>query len=110
MSVSAAKTGGDIGIVFPADTTLETIPSDLMLAVNHALRVIAWQENAQEEADVPPRWMWTLENELEAYFLRRKREKEAKYGVSSSSSSADDSGGDDVDLEYTDNAYSARFK
>lgn len=109
MSVSAAKTGGDLSLVFPAGTNIETVPADLMLAINHSLRIIAWQENAQEEADVPPRWMWTLENELEAYFLNRKREKEAKYGVASSGSSSSD-GDEDVDLEYTDNLYASRFK
>jgi hypothetical protein len=43
------------------------MPADLMMAVSHALNVIHWQENLLEE-DMPPEWMWPLNDELDEWF------------------------------------------
>jgi hypothetical protein len=44
------------------------------LAIQHASLVVTWQENMLED-DMPPRWMWTLDEELNEHFqkLRSKR-------------------------------------
>lgn len=51
------------------------MPSDLVTAISHAVMVIGWQENLLE-AEIPPRWTWTLDDELGRHFdwIRSQRE------------------------------------
>ena len=56
------------------------IPTDLSLALSHALRVLSWQENLLEE-ETPPNWMWPLEWELEIWFEDIRQQREEKYGT-----------------------------
>lgn len=104
VSVSAAKAGGGISVMFPAGCAFEDVPADLMGAINHALRILGWQENAMEEADMPPRWMWPVDSEITQFFDNRKRIRDAKRNRTGSDAD------DDTEDEYTDNAYAARFK
>jgi len=39
----------------------------LVRAVSHALTIISWQENLTQK-QMPPEWMWTLDDELEEWF------------------------------------------
>lgn len=50
-----------------------------MIAIEHAYRVLGWQENLQED-EMPPQWMWHLEHEIEPWFDEVKRRREEKHG------------------------------
>jgi len=54
------------------------IPTDLSLAINHALRIVSWQENLMTE-EMPPVWMWPLEWELDLWFEDVQRQRELRY-------------------------------
>jgi hypothetical protein len=43
------------------------VPADLLRAVNHAHVILGWQENLTNE-EIPPEWMWSLDDELEEWF------------------------------------------
>lgn len=60
-----------------------------MRAVNHALRILEWQENLSED-EMPPEWMWPIEDALTSWFEKVKEDREKKYG-SKSTSSGDES-------------------
>lgn len=49
--------------------------------------VLGWQENLQKD-EIPPEWMWTLDEDLEAWFQDVEEARKAKY-----SSNNSDSGG-----------------
>jgi hypothetical protein len=49
------------------------------MAIEQAHRIIGWQENMMSD-EMPPRWMWHLDHELELWFERVETEREAKYG------------------------------
>lgn len=51
--------------------------------MQHAYRILHWQENLLEE-EMPPRWMWPFEEELQLWFERVDRERRSKYGGDSS--------------------------
>jgi hypothetical protein len=43
-------------------------------AIHHAVLIVGWQENLLEK-EMPPKWMWTLDEELNQHFeeLHRRR-------------------------------------
>lgn len=43
--------------------------------MDHALSVLNWQENLLPN-DLPPRWMWHLDHELERWFDAIKAERD----------------------------------
>jgi hypothetical protein len=47
--------------------------------VEHAHQILDWQENLTSD-EVPPRWMWHLDHELDIWFTRIKRDREERYG------------------------------
>lgn len=49
------------------------------MAVSHALNVLSWQENLVD-AEVPPEWMWPLNDELEAWFDAVEAQRKDRYG------------------------------
>lgn len=55
------------------------------MAIEHAHRVLDWQENLSQD-ELPPRWMWPFETELEIWFEDVETKREAKYGGSSGGS------------------------
>lgn len=93
--------------MFPASTSIETVPHDIHSAVEHALRVLSWQENLVDD-EMPPRWMWHLDWELETHFIKVEKIREQKYGGSGGTSSSSSS--DEGDPVWDDNVYAARFK
>lgn len=58
-------------------TSVEQVPDQLTNAINHAVRIISWMENYSEE-EMPPKWMWHLEHELEPWFnsVKSKRDRD----------------------------------
>lgn len=54
-----------------------------MLAIEHAHRVLDWQENLSSE-EMPPRWMWPYESELEIWFDEVEDKRKQKFGGSGS--------------------------
>lgn len=98
--VSVAKSTGGMGALLPAEcSTFSDIPADLMLAIDHSLRILSWQENLMED-EMPPKWMWHLDSELQTHFEILKEKRSAPVSGSSS----------DQPSDWEDNAYAARFK
>lgn len=64
--VRVAQRGGGFASLLGEDT-LETIPFELFLAIQHASTVINWQENMVRK-EMPPSWMWPFPDELEIWF------------------------------------------
>lgn len=60
-------------------------------AIEHAYRIISWQENLVTE-EVPPKWMWAHEHELEEWFEEVKALREQKYGGGPDTGHDDDPG------------------
>jgi len=56
----------------------------LARAIDHAARILNWQESVLSE-DMPPSWMWPFEEELEVWFDEVHRKQEEKYGGGGSS-------------------------
>ncbi len=56
-----------------------------MQAVEHANRVLDWQENLSGD-EMPPEWMWPLDAEIVEWMERVSSDRRDKYG-----------GGDDDD-------------
>jgi hypothetical protein len=52
-----------------------------MRAVNHAYLVLSWQENLPRD-EIPPEWMWPLDDDLEAWFEEVQAKRDEKYGRS----------------------------
>lgn len=43
------------------------MPADLLTAIEQANRICSWQENLTRD-EIPPSWMWHLEEELQIWF------------------------------------------
>lgn len=50
------------------------------MAVSHALTVLRWQENLFD-GEIPPEWMWPLDDQLEEWFEAVTRARKEKAGV-----------------------------
>lgn len=50
------------------------------MAVSHALTIINWQENLITD-EMPPEWMWPLNEELDDWFAEVKRARDDDSGV-----------------------------
>lgn len=50
-----------------------------MYSVQHANRVLDWQENLSGD-ELPPSWMWPFEDELDIWFDGVDRARKEKYG------------------------------
>jgi hypothetical protein len=74
-----------------------------MLTIDHALRILSWQENLAED-EMPEHWKWHLDHELDTHFKIMKQKREEKYSSGSSSQSSSDP------ADWEENAYAARFK
>ncbi len=49
------------------------------MAIEHAQRVLGWQENLGQD-EMPPQWLWVVEDELETWFEDVDRKRKEKYG------------------------------
>lgn len=47
--------------------SVEDVPWDLARAIDHAHRILHWQENLSKE-EQPPKWMWAHDDELKEWF------------------------------------------
>lgn len=104
--MQVAKQGCNGQILFPDGCTdILSVPHDLHTAIEQAYRVLSWQENLTDE-EMPPRWMWHLDWELEAHFTTVKRKRDERFGINSSS---EDSSSENEDL-WEDNSLASRFK
>jgi hypothetical protein len=103
--VTIAKQTGGLNQVYPEGCTVETVPHDLHSAFDHALRILSWQENLPSD-EMPPRWMWPLDWEIDQHFKVVDARRKEKYGGNTSDST--DYG--DEDVSWEENVYSARFK
>lgn len=56
-----------------------------MRSVAQANRILDWHENLQSE-EMPPEWMWHLEDELVDWFEEVDRKRKEKYGGDSEGS------------------------
>jgi hypothetical protein len=50
-----------------------------MRAVNHAQVILNWQENLSKD-EIPPEWMWALDDDLEKWFDEVEETRQQKYG------------------------------
>jgi hypothetical protein len=67
-------------MLYPPDCdSIMDMPADLALAIEQAYRISWWQENLQKE-EMPPKWMWHLEWELEDWFEEVEAAREERYG------------------------------
>jgi hypothetical protein len=66
-------------VLFPQGvSSIEDVPADLALAIDHGFKILSWQENLQEE-EMPPKWMWHLDWELEKWFEEVEIARKSKY-------------------------------
>ena len=101
--IITAKRGGNIASLYPVGcSSIEDLPCDLSIAIEQGCRIALWYENYTEE-EMPPKWMWHLEWELETHFEEIEQIRKSKYGDSDSSDM--DSGG-----SYDQNELADRFK
>ena len=60
--------------------------------------------------EMPPRWMWHLDWELEIHFNRIDQAREDKYSGGSGGSSSSSDSIDDEPAVWDENVYASRFK
>lgn len=53
--------------------------------MSHAFTVLAWQENLASD-EMPPEWMWALDEELEEWFEEVEAVRKDKYASPGASS------------------------
>jgi hypothetical protein len=76
---------GNIAVLFPAECrSAEEVPSDLMTAIEFANTCLSWQSNLTSE-EIPPRWMWPFNDEMEEWFEEVDFQRKQKYGGGDSS-------------------------
>lgn len=54
------------------------------MAIEHAQRILHWQENLPQE-EMPPQWMWVVDEELEEWFEEVDRKRKERFGTPDSS-------------------------
>ena len=104
--VSTAKANGTGHLLWPEGKDAVTIHNEMFVAIEHAHRVLSWQENLPSD-EVPANWKWHLDWEIEAHFEKVKIERDRKYNKGGSSS--DGGSFDDDDLSQ-DNLFYNRAK
>lgn len=60
------------------------MPCDLAFALEHAHRVLDWQEHLTSE-EMPPEWMWPLDEAIVEWMERITEERKERAGGGSSS-------------------------
>lgn len=94
-----ARKSGSGHLLWPQGCTYETVPADLLQALEQAGKIVNWYENLPSE-EVPPEWMWPLDWELDDWFLEIKTLKD--------NNSADPLNREIVEME--ENEYAARMR
>ena len=86
----AAKQSGNGSLLWPSNcASIEDIPWDLTIVIEHAYRILQWQENLGKD-EMPPKWMWHLEKKLESWFRSVDEKRKERYGVHDKDSSDDE--------------------
>ena len=57
------------------------------MAVEHAHLILSWQENLMDD-EMPPEWMWALDEELNEWFEEVEFRRKQKYGGNDDESTA----------------------
>jgi len=71
-----AKEFGHLESMFPKGCTkMYKCSWSILLAIKYAAMILNWHEHLPEKK-IPPRHMWTDEDELEKWFLRWKKDEE----------------------------------
>lgn len=88
MLCRAARKSGNGSLLWPEGCeSIEEVPVEVIQAVEHAFKILDWYENMTKD-EVPPRWMWTVDHELDLWFEEVERQREEKYGGRSEDESA----------------------
>jgi hypothetical protein len=75
---SSAKTSGSGHLLWPKGCSIEDVPVDLTNAISHALKILSWHENLPSD-EIPPEWMWSLDHEIEDWFIQVEYLREQKF-------------------------------
>lgn len=102
---STTKSTGSGHLMWPSGLDAQSINNDLFLVIEHALRILSWQENLGKD-ECPPAWMWHLDWEIEAWFKKVQIERDRKWGNNSSSEPDNDEG----DSMWDENILFEEFK
>ena len=98
--VSVARSTGGMALLLPVDcSTVAEMPADLMLAIDHSIRLLNWQENLLDD-EMPAKWMWHLDSELETHFAMIKEKRKSPHSGQT----------EDIPSEWEENSFAARFK
>ena len=95
---------GDASVIWAKSTdgtpkNLQELPAEFLDIVDHALKILYWQENLVEK-EMPPFWMWHLDHELNKWFEKVKNERQGEGRMTPS--------GDPEELEHENNLYFER--
>jgi|JI9StandDraft_1071089.scaffolds.fasta_scaffold50678_2 hypothetical protein len=101
---STTKATGSGHLMWPEGMNVESIHNDLFVVIEHALRVLSWQENLTSD-ECPPSWMWHLDWEIETWFKKIQSERDSKYGGNKNKTIDEDDGG-----MWEENVYFERMK
>ena len=82
---------------------METAPADFIDVLNHALTIVNWMENLPSD-EMPDKWKWHLDWEIESHFQFVKEQRDKKYGTQNSGDSSEPA------ESYDSNVYASRFK
>jgi len=74
--------------------------------MTQAERISGWQENLIDD-EMPPRWMWHLDWELEEHFELVKSKRASKYGTPED---AEEYENNDSNSAWDENIFASRFK
>lgn len=92
--------------IFPEGISrVADLPVDFFGALEQATRILSWQENLTED-EVPPRWMWHLDWELDTWFLEVKKKRDERFGHKPEE---DYENSPESGAAWEDNEYSSRF-
>lgn len=60
-----------------------------MFAISHATTILAWQENLLED-EMPPEWMWSLDEDLAEWFKDVAERRRERFGGTGSPEKLED--------------------
>lgn len=98
--VKAARATGSGHLVWPHDTDAESVPADFVIVLDHGIRILEWMENLPDD-EMPEKWKWHLDWEIESHFENVKEMRKKKYDIKGGAAEAE---------HMEENALAARFK
>lgn len=88
--MKVAKDSGDGRFLWPKGVdTIEEVPEELLRVIEHAGTVLIWHENLPQE-DIPPSWMWPLQDQLDLHFKMVDDKRDGDSGSSDEAGTAVD--------------------